>query len=407
MAPSTLLTSYLLVFLLLTSGEILIQALNLNQIVRNQARSQEEEKAKALKYSRAKGEVQIYQTMAVAAYFFTFVSLSGFGRLEQNLYQKVGPSFFGPIYLIALALILSIPSLPFGLYSQFVVEERFGFNKMTIGGWFIDRLKGLLLLAVLGGGFFSLILWVVRITGDAWWFAATLTIGLCQLLLLYLFPVIISPLFNRFTPLADTATREEIEEMLKRGGYQASEILVMDGSARSAHPNAYFTGVKNSKRIVLFDTLLQKLSRKQVVAVVAHELGHEKLKHTLKTLLFSFLVTGTLFYIAGIALHTAEVYFAFGFAIPSTHALLALLFYVAPPLIAPLAPLFSILSRRFEFQADDFAKRCGVGEELVEALEVLKEASLSNPDPHPLYKFYYYSHPTVEERASSLRSQGG
>lgn len=401
MSTTLLLSTYLFLLLVVSFGELLIQTLNLKRIVENLSRGAEGTR-QALLYSKAKAELAICQSLASAIYLFAFVSSGSFGIVERWLYQKVGGIFFGPLYLIAVAVLLSLPSIPFQLYSRFAIEERFGFNKMTFKQWLGDELKGLSLLVTLGAGFFALLLWAVSHTGDSWWIAATVAIGACQLLLLYIFPLFISPLFNRFTPLEDRTTKGEIEEMLSRRGYVASEILVMDGSARSPHPNAYFTGFKGSKRIVLFDTLLEKLTSRQVVAVVAHELGHEKLKHTLKTLVFSLVATASLFFIAGIVSRKAEVYFAFGFTIPSAHALLALLFFAFPVIVAPFSPLFSLISRRFEYQADAFAAQCGMKRELIEALSVLNQVSLTNPSPHPLYKFYYYSHPTLEERIEAL-----
>ena len=313
-------------------------------------------------------------------------------------------------FLFVTAIALSIPGLPFAWYAQFKVEEQFGFNTTTIKTWILDRMKSVLLAVVLGYPLLVLVLKLIGWTGANWWlWAAAVVIGF-QLLLLFIAPAIIMPLFNKFTPLPEGALRERLFALAQHSDFPTRSIEVMDGSRRSRHSNAFFTGFGRFRKIVLFDTLIAQLTEPELESVLAHEIGHYKKRHVMKLLGVS--VAGVLVTFAAIAWLARQQWFYRGFGFEHQGGFAAANVVPAMLLFALLAGTISFWlspfvhgwSRHFEYEADAFARATmGEAKSLIQALRKLSEKNLSNLTPHPLYSGFYYSHPTLLERERALR----
>ena len=316
-------------------------------------------------------------------------------------------------FLFATGFALSIISLPFAWYAQFKLEERFGFNTTTVKTWVLDRLKGLLLAVLLGFPLLVLVLKLIEWTGPNWWIWAAVLVIAFQLLLMLIAPAVIMPLFNKFAPLPDDSLRERLFALARRTNFPTRSIEVMDGSKRSRHSNAFFTGFGRFRKIVLFDTLVTQLAEPELESVLAHEIGHYKKRHVLK--LIGVSIAGVFIGFAVVAWLARQEWFyrAFGFEYYAGFA--ASNFVPAMLLFALLAgtisfwfsPLVHMWSRRFEYEADAFARATmGEAQPLIQALRKLTEKNLSNLTPHPLYSGFYYSHPTLLERERALRTSG-
>lgn len=307
--------------------------------------------------------------------------------------------------LFTVGFAMSLPGLPFDWYGQFRLEERFGFNTNTQKTWWLDRVKGLLLAAVLGYPLLVLILKIVEWTGAMWWLWAWGALMAFQLLMLVLAPVVIMPLFNKFTPLPEGALRERLLKLAQRTGFVANSIQVMDGSKRSRHSNAFFTGFGRFRKIVLFDTLIQQLSESELEAVLAHEIGHYKKKHIPKMLLFSTLTSLVGFYVISVLARQEWFYSAFGFQPGNIAPVLLLFALLSGVVMFWFSPLTHWWSRRYEYQADAYAANVmNESTSLIGALRKLNEKNLSNLTPHPVYSGFYYSHPTLLEREEALKN---
>lgn len=307
-------------------------------------------------------------------------------------------------WLFAVGVLLSLPGLPLDWWGQFRLEERFGFNTTTLGTWITDRLKGLLLGALLGGPLLALILQLVRWMGPAWWIWAWAVFVAFQLILMIIAPMWILPLFNRLTPLPDGPLRNRLLRLGERTGFTAANILVMDGSKRSRHSNAFFTGFGRFRKIVLFDTLVSQLREEELEAVLAHEIGHYRRGHVPKLLLLAageFLLG---FAVIGWLARQEWFLRAFGFPADAGVApVLLLVGLLGGTVTFWVQPLMNRLSRRHEYEADAYAAQAvGGAGPLVGALRKLSEKNLSNLTPHPVYSAFYYSHPTLLEREAAL-----
>lgn len=359
---------------------------------------------KASQYTIEKSRFSIVSSFFEAG-FLLFLILSGFlGRME-SIISGLGFSIStnGIIYVFAVSLIFTVFSIPFSVYSQFVVEEKYGFNKMTPILFIIDMIKSLIISAVLMIPLLYLIFWFMSSTGNFWWIFAFLGFSFFQILLLVIYPLIIAPIFNKFTPLTEGSLKEKIFDLAEKIKFRIKNIFVMDGSKRSKHSNAYFTGIGKSKRIVLFDTLINTMNEEELLGVLAHEIGHEKKKHILKNIIFSLITILTGFWIMSLLLYYKPFYNAFYFDSYSYHALIVLLMFCAGPFTFFLKPLTAILSRKYEYQADKYAvEAVNSINGLKSALINLSRKNLSNIAPSPLYSFYYYSHPTISERIAAL-----
>jgi STE24 endopeptidase len=313
-------------------------------------------------------------------------------------------------FLFITGIALSMLALPFDWYAQFKLEQRFGFNTTTTKTWILDRVKALLLAGLLGFPLLALVLKLIEWTGPKWWIWAAAVVIAFQLLLLLIAPAVIMPLFNKFTPLRESSLRERLFALAQRTDFPTRSIEVMDGSKRSRHSNAFFTGFGRFRKIVLFDTLVAQLSEAELESVLAHEIGHYKKRHTLKMLIVS--VFGVFIGFGAVAWLARQEWFyrAFGFdyhtGFASANVVPAMLLFglLAGTITFWLSPVMHTWSRRFEYEADAFA-RATMGEtrSLIEALRKLSEKNLSNLMPHPLYSSFYYSHPTLLERERALR----
>jgi len=306
-------------------------------------------------------------------------------------------------FLFAVGFAMSLLGWPFDWFSQFRLEEKFGFNTSTPKIWWTDRLKGLLLALVLGYPLLVLILKIVQWTGTWWWLWAWAALLAFQLLMSVLAPVLILPLFNKFTPLPEGSLRERLLELARRTRFRAKSIQLMDGSKRSRHSNAFFTGFGRFRKIVLFDTLVQQLSEPELEAVLAHEIGHYKKKHIPKMLAFSAVASLVGFYLISVLARQVWFYHAFGFEPGNIAPALLLFGLLAGTVTFWFSPLIHWWLRHYEYQADAFAARVmNEVQSLVGALRKLNEKNLSNLTPHPLYSGFYYSHPTLLEREQAL-----
>ncbi|ARN21654.1 M48 family metallopeptidase [Piscinibacter gummiphilus] len=370
---------------------------------------------KAADYTVAKGRLGLLATAFSAAVLLGWTLLGGLDALNTVVRDAVFPRFGGLAYQVALVLAFSAISglldLPFELYATFRLEQRFGFNRMTWKLYVVDTLKGIGLGLAFGVPIIALILWIMGAAGAAWWLWAWGAWMGIILVARVIYPIVISPVFNKFEPLADEALKERIQGLMTRCGFRAKGLFVMDGSLRSAHGNAYFTGLGASKRVVFFDTLLNKLAPGEVEAVLAHELGHFKLRHLLKMMLLSFATS-----LAGFALLgwlSAKVWFysglGAGVALDAPNDALALLLFllVVPVFGFFVSPLMSQLSRRHEFEADAYACAQANGNDLAAALLKLHEDNAATLTPDPLYVRFWYSHPPASERIAALRLQTG
>ena len=306
-------------------------------------------------------------------------------------------------FLFAVGLGFSILGLPLAWHEQFRLEERFGFNTTTQKLWWVDRLKGLLLAILLGYPLVVLILKLVDWTGQWWWLWAWGSLLLFQLLMVVLAPVIIMPLFNKFTPLPEGSLRQRLLALGRKTAFPARNIQVMDGSKRSRHSNAFFTGFGRFRKIVLFDTLVAQLSEPELEAVLAHEIGHYKKRHIVKILAWSAIASLAGFYALSLLIQQHWFYRAFGFEPAQPAAALLLFALLSGAVTFWLSPLANLWSRRYEYEADSYAAHItGEVDSLTGALRKLNEKNLSNLTPHPLFSAFYYSHPTLLERETAL-----
>lgn len=364
---------------------------------------------KAADYTIAKTRFGLLATAFEAAVLVGWTLLGGLDALNQALLGLIGPGLWQQLALIgAFALIGGLIGLPFSWYAAFRLEERFGFNKMTPGLWIADGVKGALVGLLIGTPVVALVLWLMGSAGPTWWLWAWGVWMGFNLLALVLYPTLIAPLFNKFEPLADEQLKVRVNALMARCGFSAQGLFVMDGSKRSAHANAYFTGFGAAKRVVFFDTLLQQLNADEIDAVLAHELGHYRRRHILKRIVLLFALSLLGFAALGWAASQAWFYSGLG-VMPAmdapNDALALILFLLVVPLFSFfLSPLMAQVSRRHEFEADAFAMEKTRGADLASALLKLYQDNASTLTPDPLYARFYYSHPPASERLARLQA---
>jgi len=366
---------------------------------------------KAADYTLAKSKLGMLELALGTAVLLGWTLLGGLDALNQ-LIQSASWAANNPLWaqlalLAAFALIGGLIDLPLSLYATFGLEERFGFNKITPGLWAADLAKGLVLAAVIGLPIAALIVWLMGAAGALWWLWAWAVWMGFNLLVLVLYPTVIAPMFNKFKPLDDEALRERVTALMQRCGFAAKGLFVMDGSRRSAHANAYFTGFGAAKRVVFYDTLLKQLNPGEVDAVLAHELGHFKHKHIIQRIVMMFAVSLGGFALLGWLSQQLWFYTGLGvrpqLAAPND-ALALLLFLMAVPVFSYfVSPLSARLSRKHEFQADAYACQQASGQDLSSALLKLYKDNASTLTPDPVYARFYYSHPPASERLARLQ----
>ena len=363
-------------------------------------------------YTLAKGRLGLLSTAFGAAVLLAWTLLGGLDALNAALLSAVQPRWGDLAYQLSLVaammLIGGLLDMPFELYATFGLEQKFGFNRTTPALFIADMLKGLFVGALLGLPMLALVLWLMGAAGGMWWLWTWGAWTAFNLVLMVLYPTVIAPLFNKFQPLTDEALKARVQALMSRCGFAAKGLFVMDGSRRSAHGNAYFTGLGAAKRVVFYDTLLAKLDANEVEAVLAHELGHFKHKHVRKRMLTMFGLS-----LAGLALLgwlAAQQTFYLGLGVSpnlgvANNALALLLFMLVMPEITLFAsPLMAMSSRKHEFQADAYACAQADGGALASALLKLHEDNASTLTPDPLYVRFYYSHPPASERLAALRT---
>ena len=337
--------------------------------------------------------------------FIVLIVLTGFLPGLAGLIESYGLHFIvsGLLFLLAASFVMSLIGIPFDLYRNFVIEKRFSFNNMTLSIWLSDLFKGIVVSGILMGVFIALFLSIVHYAPDMWWLFVSIFFILFQLFVMWLYPVVIAPLFNKFEPIEDVEVRQGIISLMNSAGLNVKGLYKMDAGKRSRHSNAYFTGLGKTKRIVLFDTLLENHSIDEIIAVLAHELGHWKLGHIVKQLLFAMGISFVLLYVASVLIEQPLLYSTFGVNETVGYVGLFILGLIFKPISLFFTPFGSMLSRRYEKQADDFAYHIlGQVSFLIQALKRLAQDNLANLHPHPAFSWFFYSHPPLVERIERL-----
>lgn len=327
-----------------------------------------------------------------------------FGEIDTYLSQYTSdPIYLAMLFFGAMFIVSDIINIPFELYSQFKIEEKYGFNKMTPGLFFVDKIKGYAIGAFIGGLIFYILLSLITNLGQDFWIYFLVVITVFILLINMFYTSIIMPLFNKLTPLEDGSLRGKITEYSKKIKFPLDNIYIMDGSKRSAKANAFFSGIGKKKKIVLYDTLVDQLSEEEIVAVLAHEVGHFKKKHIVMNIFQSIFFMGVMLFILSLFVFNEDLSKAMGAETLSIHLNLIAFSFLYAPFSTLLGLLTSVISRKNEYEADAYAKDTYGGEELISALKKLSVTNLSNMNPHPAYVFFNYSHPTVLQRFEKLK----
>lgn len=360
---------------------------------------------RAADYTAAKVRLAMIEVV-IGALFVLALTLGGVLQFLHTAWSSLGFDGLphGLAFIAGLAVLSTLVDLPFSLYRTFVIEERFGFNKMTPRLFLIDLAKGTLIGALIGLPVLLAVLWLMERMGPYWWIHVWLFWLGFNLLALLIYPTVIAPLFNKFTPLADASLRERIESLLARCGFRTSGLFVMDGSKRSGHGNAYFTGFGRAKRIVFFDTLLEKLAPEEIEAVLAHELGHYQRRHVWKRIGVLALASLAFLWLLGHLIDAPWFYEGLGMSTPGTAPALALFSLAIPVFTFPLSPLMSALSRRHEYEADAYAAQQTQARDLVAALVKLYRDNAATLTPDPIYSVFYDSHPPAAARIAQLKA---
>ena len=358
---------------------------------------------KAADYTVDRNRLAIVTTLVDAALLIALTLGGGLAWLHDFWNARLGGLPYGLALIFSIMLISAIVDLPFSLYRQFVIEARYGFNRMTFGLLCADLAKQTLLGVLIGTPVILAVLWLMGAMGPHWWLYVWLFWCAFNLLALFIYPTWIAPLFNKFSPLEEGEMKSRIEALLARCGFRSSGLFVMDGSKRSSHGNAYFTGFGNSKRIVFFDTLLARLAVPEIEAVLAHELGHFRRRHVVKRIVVMFIGALGFLWLLGQLIDAPWFYAGLGVPAQSTALALILFFLAIPVFTFPLSPLLSHLSRRHEFEADAYAAEHAAAGDLVRALVKLYEDNASTLTPDPLHSLFYDSHPPAAQRIARLQ----
>ena len=363
-----------------------------------------EEHQKAADYTKTKGGFGRAQLLFGTVMLLFWTLGGGLQWLDQFVRSfEWSHLTTGVAVLIGFSLISSLIDLPASLYQTFVIEEKFGFNKTTLGVFFVDMIKGAVLSMVIGIPLILLVLWLMESAGDLWWLYAWVALTAFSILMMWAYPKFIAPIFNKFKPLEEGEVLNRLTSLLERTGFNSDGVFIMDGSKRSSHGNAYFTGFGKTKRIVFFDTLLKHLTPTRVEAVLAHELGHFKRKHVLKGMIVSITMTFIGFAVLAWLMKQDWFYSALGIQQSSTYMALILFMMVSPPFTFFIGPLMARWSRKHEFEADEFAAQQSDAGELISALVSLYKKNAGTLTPDPLYSAFYDSHPPASIRIAHLK----
>lgn len=362
-----------------------------------------QEHQKAADYTIAKEKLGNIELLIGTTLIFVWTLGGGLEFIDQFVRGfNLEPIYTGVLFILLMGFISSIIDIPMGLYNTFVLEEKFGFNRTTWKIWLVDFVKQAVLGLVIGVPLIMVILWLMSSAGEFWWLYAWAVWMGFGFFMMWAYPAFIAPIFNKFTELEDGSLKQRIEQLMTRCGFLSKGILVMDGSRRSSHGNAYFTGLGNNKQIVFFDNLLDSLDEAEVEAVLAHELGHFKKKHIVKRLISMTFITLAGFAMLGWLMQQDWFYHDLGMSTASIYAALVLFSIASPAFTFFLSPLSAMISRKHEFEADDYAAQQSDAQKLIEALVKLYKENASTLTPDPLHSAYYDSHPPAPVRIAHL-----
>lgn len=365
---------------------------------------EEEKYRKSQDYARINMRFGIIASSLSFLLIFAMLVFGGFGWLDGWVRQFTeNPILMAMLFFLIVGLVSDLISTPFDVYDTFVIEEKFGFNRTTVRTYVLDKLKGWLLAVVIGGALLAIFVWFYHAAGTLFWLYAWLFVTGFSVFMMMFYSTLIVPLFNKQTPLEGGELREAIEAFSRKAGFKLDNIFVIDGSKRSSKANAYFSGLGPKKRIVLFDTLIKDHTTEELVAVLAHEIGHYKKKHTLKGMLVSVITTGVMLFLLGLFINRPELSMALGGQQASFQLGILAFGLLYAPVSLILGILGNRLSRKYEYEADTFAATNYASEPLQEALKKLSVNNLSNLRPHPAYVYVHYSHPPLLQRLEHLK----
>ncbi len=369
----------------------------------------QEKYARSQRYTRERTQFSLLHSTITTVATLLFILVGGFNLVDWLARSLAsGPILAGLVFTAILTILSGLLSMPFSIYSTFVIEARYGFNRTTVKTFVLDHLKGLLLAVVIGAPLLALVLWLFGVAGKSAWLVVWVAVTGFQLFVTYLAPVIIMPLFNKFTPLEAGDLKNRVEAYAREQGFRLKGIFRMDGSRRSSKANAFFTGLGRHRRIVLFDTLIEKHPPDELLTILAHEIGHFKLGHIRKMVVASVLHTGLLLFLLSFFLENPGLFAAFRMEHLSIYASLVFFGFLYSPISTILSIAMNCLSRRHEYEADQYSVRTtGAVQTFITALKRLSVDSLTNLTPHPLMVFIEYSHPPVLKRIEALRTPGG
>lgn len=366
-----------------------------------------DEYQKSQQYTKATTGFGLIENSISTALTVGFLILGGFNWID-TIARSFGYNTIvtGLLFTAGLGILSFLVGIPFSIYSTFVIEEKFGFNKTTMKTFMLDLIKAILLTMLLGGPLLALIFWFFEATGTYAWVYCWIGVVAFTVLMQFIAPVLIMPLFNKFTPLEAGELKDKITDYSVKEKFQLSGIFTMDGSKRSTKLNAFFTGFGKFRKIVFFDTLIEKLTPDEIVAVLAHEMGHFKLKHIVKMMTISILQTGFMFFLLSLVLKVPEISKGFMLDQPSIYASLVIFGFLYSPISLFTSIGVNILSRKHEYEADAYAaKTTGDSQQLITSLKKLSHANLSNLTPHPIHVFLHYSHPPLLQRIDTLTAE--
>lgn len=364
---------------------------------------EKEKYLKSQEYQKEKYKLSFISSVISFATSFLMIAFGGFAWVDELVREyTTNPIWLALLFFGVIMMASSIISLPFSYYSTFVIEEKYGFNRTTLKTFILDLIKGGVLGMLIGGGLLALLIWIYLQTTNNFWWMAWAVLAVFMIFMTMFHSTLIVPLFNKQTPLEDGELKDEIQKFAHKTGFKLDNVFVMDGSKRSSKGNAYFSGLGAKKRIVLFDTLISELSSKEIVAVLAHEIGHYKKKHTRSGIILSLLQTGLMFYIFSLFIGNENLSSALGAEQHAFHLGLIAFGILYSPISTVLGLGMNLLSRANEYQADEYAKQHYDGQSLGDALIKLSVSTLSNLTPHKAYVFFYYSHPTLLQRLKAI-----
>ncbi|MGL1900970.1 MAG: M48 family metallopeptidase [Fibrobacterales bacterium] len=413
MTSQTLLIIFISLFALNTFITLFLEKINTNNLKKFplapgqfSTSITENEYLKSQKYTKNKSQFSIVSSLYSAIITLIILFSGLLPWIDQTVLKifsvQSNPLSHSVLVLLFLSFIASIPHIPFKLYSTFKLEAKYGFNKQTIKEFVIDEAKALLLSLIIGVPFLFAVFWFFEATGPLWWLWLFSFIALFQIIMMVVYPIWIAPLFNSFTPLDEGELKDRLNDLAQKASFTTQGIFVMDGSKRSGHSNAYFTGFGSFRRVVLYDTLIEQLTTDELVSVLAHEIGHYKKNHIYKMLTRALLFMGFGLYILSHVISWEPLYTSFNVT-PSHHMGLFLFMTILSPLLFFITPLTNLFSRKYEYEADAYAVAIThTKEPMQQALINLSKKNLSNLTPHPLYSGFYYSHPTTLERIDAI-----